>query len=48
MAMVKGTVHVYMETDVLLKNGLTYEQGKEEMVKILMIGILKGERSKGN
>ncbi len=48
MAMVKGTVHVYMETDVLLKNGLTYEQGKEEMVKILMKGILKGERSKGN
>ncbi len=39
MAMVKGTVQAFMETRVLYENNLTYEQAKEEMVKILMKGI---------
>ena len=39
MAMVKGTVHSFMQTGVLYENGLSYEQGKIEMVKILMKGI---------
>lgn len=41
MAMVKGTVHSFMETDVLYLNSITYKQGKNEMVKILMKGIQK-------
>ena len=41
MAMVKGTVHSFMETDVLYLNSITYKQGKNEMVKILMKGIEK-------
>lgn len=41
MAMLKGTVTCFMESDVLYKNGLTYEQGKEEMVQIIMTGIRK-------
>ena len=41
MAMVKGTVHSFMETDILYHNGITYKQGKNEMVKILMKGIEK-------
>ena len=39
MAMVKGTVRCFMETNVLYQNCLTYEQGKKEMVRILMKGI---------
>ena len=39
MAMVKGTVRCFMETNVLYQNRLTYEQGKKEMVRILMKGI---------
>ena len=31
----------FMETDILYHNGITYEQGKNEMVKILMKGIQK-------
>ena len=41
MAMVKGTVHRFMQTSVLYENGLSYEQGKTEMVRILMKGIEK-------
>ncbi|MDD6956371.1 MAG: TetR/AcrR family transcriptional regulator [Solobacterium sp.] len=41
MAMVKGTVHSFMETDILYHNGITYKQGKNEIVKILMKGIQK-------
>ncbi|MDY4641529.1 MAG: hypothetical protein SO412_07185 [Erysipelotrichaceae bacterium] len=41
MAMVKGTVHSFMETDVLYLNSITYKQGKNEIVKILMKGIEK-------
>ena len=41
MAMVKGTVHSFMETDILYHKGITYKQGKNEMVKILMKGIQK-------
>ena len=40
-AMVKGAVHSFMETDILYHNGITYKQGKNEMVKILMKGIQK-------
>lgn len=36
MAMVKGTVICFMESDVLYQNELTYEQAKKEMVEILM------------
>ncbi|MDD6043378.1 MAG: TetR/AcrR family transcriptional regulator [Eubacteriaceae bacterium] len=39
MSMVKGTVRCYMESRVLYENDLTYEQGKLEMVRILMKGI---------
>ncbi len=39
MAMIRGTVTCFMESDVLYKNGLTYEEGKEEMVQIIMKGI---------
>lgn len=39
MAMVKGTVHSFLQTSVLYENDLSYEQGKTEMVKILMKGI---------
>ena len=39
MAMIRGTVMCFMESDILYKNGLTYEQGKEEMVQIIMKGI---------
>ena len=39
MAMVKGTVICFMESDVLYQNELTYEQAKKEMVEILMKGI---------
>lgn len=39
MAMIRGTVTCFLESDILYKNGLTYEQGKEEMVQIIMKGI---------
>ena len=39
MAMIRGTVICFLESDILYKNGLTYEQGKEEMVQIIMKGI---------
>ena len=39
MAMIRGTVTCFTESDILYKNGLTYEQGKEEMVQIIMKGI---------
>ena len=39
MAMIRGTVTCFMESDVLYKNGLTYEEGKEKMVQIIMKGI---------
>lgn len=39
MAMIRGTVICFLESDILYKNGLTYEQGKEEMVQIVMKGI---------
>lgn len=45
MAMVKGTVYSFMETDVLYQNELTYEQAKKQMVEILMKGIRAGGRS---
>jgi AcrR family transcriptional regulator len=41
MAMIRGTVTCFLESDILYKNGLTYEQGKEEMVQIIMKGIRK-------
>ena len=45
MAMVKGTVIRFMESDVLYQNELTYEQAKKEMVEILMKGIKAGGKS---
>ena len=39
MAMVEGTVSRFLESDILYKNHLTYEDGKKEMVRILMKGI---------
>ena len=36
MAMIRGTVTCFLESDILYKNGLTYEQGKEEMVQIIV------------
>ena len=41
MAMIRGTVTCFLESDILYKNGLTYEHGKEEMVQIIMKGIRK-------
>ena len=46
MAMVKGTVYCFMESDILYQNKLTYEQAKKEMVEILMKGIKTGGKSK--
>ena len=46
MAMVKGTVYCFMESDILYQNELTYEQAKKEMVEILMKGIKAGGKSK--
>ena len=46
MAMVKGTVYCFMESDILYQNELTYEQAKKEMVEILMKGIKVGGKSK--
>ena len=45
MAIVKGTVICFMESDVLYQNELTYEQAKKEMVEILMKGIKAGGKS---
>lgn len=45
MAMIKGTVIRFMESDVLYQNELTYEQAKKEMVEILMKGIKAGGKS---
>ena len=45
MAMVKGTVICFMESDVLYQNELTYEQAKKEMVEILMKGIKASGKS---
>ena len=39
MSMVIGTVLCFMESSILYENKLTYEQGKLEMVRILMKGI---------
>lgn len=41
MAMVEGTVKKFMDSRILVENGLTYEEGKEEMVKVIMNGIRK-------
>ena len=41
MAMIRGTVTCFLESDILYKNGLTYEQGKKRMVQIIMKGIRK-------
>ena len=43
MSMVKGTVSCFMRTSVLYDNDMTYEQGKLEMVRILMKGIKSDE-----
>ena len=41
MAMVEGTVKKFMDSQILVENGLTYEEGKEEMVRVIMNGIRK-------
>lgn len=41
MAMVEGTVRKFMDSRILVDNGLTYEEGKMEMVKVIMYGIRK-------
>ncbi|MGO4963867.1 TetR/AcrR family transcriptional regulator [Anaerovoracaceae bacterium Sow4_D4] len=43
MSMVRGTVERFMQSSVLYDNGMTYEQGKQEMVRILMKGIEANE-----
>ena len=48
MAIVKGTVICFMESDVLYQNELTYEQAKKEMVEILMKGIKASGKSKNS
>ena len=48
MAMVKGAVYCFMESDILYQNELTYEQAKKEMVEILMKGIKTGGKSKNS
>lgn len=35
MAMIRGTVTCFMESDILYKNGLTYEQGKKRWFRLL-------------
>ena len=39
MSMVKGTVGMFMRSSVLYDNNMTYEEGKHEMVRILIKGI---------
>lgn len=41
MAMVEGTVRKFMDSRILVNNGLSYEQGKEEMIKVIINGIRK-------
>ncbi len=43
MSMVKGTVGMFMRSSVLYDNDMTYEEGKLEMVRILMKGIKTNE-----
>ena len=53
--MIRGTVTCFLESDILYKNGLTYEQGKERdgtdyherdkrSVKEVRVREIKGER----
>ena len=43
MAMIKGTVKCFLESDVLDHNMLSYEQGKEQMINIIMKGMEQDE-----
>ena len=43
MAMVEGTVQKFLTSNVLVQNHMTYEQGKEEMIAIIMKGIKRSE-----
>lgn len=41
MAMVEGTVRKFMDSRILVDNGLSYEEGKEEMIQVIINGIRK-------
>lgn len=41
MAMVEGTVRKFMDSRILVDSGLTYEEGKEEMIQVIINGIRK-------
>lgn len=41
MAMVEGTVRKFMDSRILVDNGLSYEDGKEEMIRVIINGIRK-------
>lgn len=41
MAMVEGTVHKFLDSRILVDNGLSYEEGKEQMINVIINGIRK-------
>lgn len=41
MAMVEGTVRKFMDSRILVDSGMSYEEGKEEMIKVIINGIRK-------
>lgn len=38
-AMVEGTIQAFLAKDILVENGITYEQAMQEMTQIIMQGI---------
>ncbi len=42
-AMVESTVQHFFSSEVLVKNGLSYEQGLQEMIDVIIKGIKKGD-----
>lgn len=42
-AMVESTIQHFFDSGVLVENGLTYEEGLQEMIHVILTGIVKGE-----
>ncbi len=41
--MVESTIQHFFSSDVLIENGMTYEQGLQEMLDVILQGITEGE-----
>lgn len=41
MAMVEGAVRKFMDSRILVDSGMSYEEGKKEMIKVIINGIRK-------